>query len=328
MFDSWFTGLGIDLSDHHLRLAQVNIFGHIKKLEEIKLPEGIVVDEKVVKPEELKTILSQTLQKKGFGNGPYRTTLLIPESRVFSHSMLLEAKLKREERLALARDFAQKEIPIPFSQATLCFSPGGRENGKIRTKVYVAHKEVLNPLLQAVDHPALRVKAVEANTKSLFRLLMRFDQETKQTNDLIGIVDVGHSWTTMAFYSNTGSSLVSRTIPHPKPKAEKRQVGSYLDPATVDKILGTLKETVVFFQQEERKIGIIVFGGVEAQDPLLKSQAKQLEVPSFLMAERVSLKRIADVHIQVFGSAIGAAFRSMSPRTYSNQHNFLTGFHV
>ena len=48
MFETYTTGVGIDVSEHHIRLAHVSFFGKILQLEEYALPSGIIVDEKVV----------------------------------------------------------------------------------------------------------------------------------------------------------------------------------------------------------------------------------------------------------------------------------------
>lgn len=324
MLDSWVTGLGIDLSDHHLRLAQVTLLGRVKKVEEVVLPEGIVQDEQVLNPQKLQEIVASMLKEKHLDRTSYRTTILVPESRVFSYSMLLDASLKGEDRMLRARTLAQKEIPLPFSQAQLCFSDGGREDGKVRTTVYALHNEVFDPLVKSFSHPSLHVRAIETNSEALFRLVMHAaDQTQKSPHHLLVIVDVGHDWTTVTLYTAEGSSLLSRTIPHLSGQKRKENRGSSVPASVVDSLIDTLREIMVFSTQNTWQIERIVCAGVEAQDTELIKRAKALEVPCVLIGEHVKTSGISKQDMHRFAAAIGAAMRAANFHGNSYQHNFL-----
>ncbi|MFA4922775.1 MAG: pilus assembly protein PilM [Ignavibacteriaceae bacterium] len=326
--DPFTTGLGIDLSDHHLRVAQVGFFGSVRRLEETVLPEGLVVDEQVKKPEDLKVILKDKLAALGLTNRPYRTTVLVPESRVFSHTVLLPISIKGEERKIRARDAAQREIPIPFSQAQVCTSFGGREGEEIRATVYAVAGQVFDPLHSLFVGGILSLVAMEANTKALLRLLTTFGLSALQTSpsgSLIAIVDVGHAWTTFSLYTRIGSNLFSRTIPHAgreKTSTDKNE----LTQTTVDTIVETMRETMLFFKQKNQSIGIIVLGGVEAQDDRFKEKLGSVkgEYSTHLISDVVQLRGVSASQLHAFGGAIGAALRSIKPWKNAYQHNFLT----
>lgn len=321
------TGLGIDLSDHHLRLAQVGLFGSVHRLEEVVLPEGLVVDEQVEKLDELKTILKERLHTFELTNRSYRTTVLVPESRVFSHSGLISTDVKREERKSRALDAAQREIPVPFSQAQVCVSFGGKEDDQIRVTVYAVARQVFDSLHAAFAESTLRLVAMEANTKALLRLISTFGNEMLQKiapDSLIAIVDVGHAWTTLSLYTRAGSSVFSRTIPHTR-KKKMNVVKTMLPDDTVDTIVETLRETVLFFEQKHLLIGCVVLGGVEAKDERFREKLgnDEKKIPTCLISEVVKLRGISEGQLHAFGSAIGAALRSSKPWQHAYQHNFL-----
>lgn len=320
-----FSGLGIDLSDHHLRLSQASVFGRIGPVHEIELPEGLVVDEAIVKPEELKQLLAQKLTSLHIPRG-MRTTVLVPESRVFSHSVLLDGALRGVELRARARELAQREIPVPFAGAQTCVSEGAKEGDKIRATVYVAQREVFTPLSNVFQPPACTPIAMEANSKALLRLLQRFGGKTLPAarGTLVGIVDVGHSWTSVSLYTPAGSNVFSRTIPHHlKGRLDPQAV--QLPERVVDSVVGTVKEIVLFFEGKQMKIGQFVFAGVEAQDDRLKEKLarEELAVPMQMVGDVVEVDGLSKKQVHTFGAAIGAAVRAAFPLRYSNQYNFL-----
>ena len=139
MFFPHLSGLGIDVSEHHVRFALVSFFGGVKHVQEIVLPEGYVVDEKIVKQEELKALIQEQLKTiRPFIASSVRTTILVPESRVFSAEILVELHQDEEMALAEATRLAQKKIPIPFGQAYLSASWGEKISDQKRVNIYTS----------------------------------------------------------------------------------------------------------------------------------------------------------------------------------------------
>lgn len=326
--DPYLTGLGIDVSDHHLRLAQVGFFGSVLRVHEVVLPEGLIVDDQVEKPDDLKAILKDTFTTLGLSDHPYRTSVLVAESRVFSHSVLIQGSVKGEERKTRAREAAQREIPVPFSQAQVCTALGGKEGDQTRMAVCVIEKKVFEPLHAVFSGGLLRLVAMEANTKSLFRVLTKYAGETLQTiplGSLIAIVDVGHAWTTLSLYRRSGENVFSRTIPNGlKEKINGKTIE--LSKGVVDSIIGTINETVLFFEQTQKRVGLVIFAGVEAQDDRFKETLSKGDekFPTHLISDIIKIEGISKIQLHAFGSAIGVALRSARPGAYQQQHNFLS----
>lgn len=318
----YLSGIGVDISDHHVRIAQMSAFGSVQKLMEIELPEGLVQDEKVVEGDKLKEIVSTRLKKEELVDGGLKTTLLVPESRVFASSMLLPSTKRGEEARHEAIDRAQREIPIPFEQAVPVVSFGAKTDGQTRTTVYAIEKDVFAGLKNIFDPPHFRPVAMEANSKALLRLFQRHGKSSLQVKDaktLIGLVDIGHSWATISAYLSDGSNLFSRTISFHRIGGASKE-SAKLSQATIDFIHSTIEEVVVYFTEKQVKIGFFLFAGVEAEDDRFKK-----EETFYQMGDVVEVSGQKKRVIHIFGAAIGAAIRSAHPLQYRHQHNFING---
>lgn len=317
--DEYLSGIGVDVSNHHVRIAHMGVFGAIKKLIEIDLPEGLVQDDQVVDGEAVKKIISEKMKKEHLTESPLRTTVLIPESRVFASSFLLPRSMRGIEREAEAIEQAQRDIPIPFEQATVSISYGGREGGSVRTTVYVAEQGVVKGLKQVFDPANTELTALEANSKALLRLFQRFgksEMQMRESKTLIGLVDIGHAWATISLYTKEGSNLFSRSISYKQDGV--RGTVPRLPEKIVDLIHSTLEEVVVYFQEKQWKISAFLFAGVEAEDERFKKDGQ-----TYQMGDVVKIVGRTKKDIHTFGAAIGAALRSVRPYRYAPQHNFL-----
>lgn len=316
-FDRYLSGIGIDLSEHHIRIAHLSLLGGVKRLEEIKLEQGFLVDERVEKPKELSELLRKELAKRSLLTS-MRATLLIPESRVFSSHFFLDRLVKGEEVSQAAIPIAQRQIPLPFSQASVTVSQGEKESEGVRTTVYAVEKQVLKDFVSLIPTELSRI-AAEANTKALLRFYQTLKKPVSDgvdTRALIGIVDVGNSWTTIALYSPIGSSLFSRTFSY------------HSKTGLVDRISGSLQDIDVYLKTIQRKIGIVLFSGVEGADAELFGKVKE-QAASLVMqmiGDVVSTPGVSKKDAHTFGAAIGAALRSIHPRKFSYQHNLLRSY--
>ncbi len=170
MFEKYFSGIGIDFSEHHVRLAHVGSFGRIRTLKEIVIDDGIVVDEQIVDDVMLQKIVKKAVDEMGLSGHGLRTACLIPESRVFSHSFLQDVSLIKEDAKEDARAQAQKEIPLDFDRARVVISQGLRESGGTRTTVYASELSVVSKIENVFFGRDFHLMAIESNTKSIFRL--------------------------------------------------------------------------------------------------------------------------------------------------------------
>jgi hypothetical protein len=329
MFLPRFTGIGIDVSDHHIRIAQVSIFGRVKHLYEIQLPDGLVTDERVVDPKGLKKLLLKEMKNSPYVKGVFGVTVLIPESRVFSSSFILPKSLRKREMREESVVRGQRDIPLPISQAYTAVSQGAKEEGGVRTTLYVVAKNVLNPLKEAFSVDTFQILAMDANTKALLRLFSFFgstEHMPAKPKELVGVLDVGSSWSTLSFYTLAGSNVYSRTLQHNASTQKTQKNEDPLSPKVVATIISSLKESVLYFENKGTNIKTIMLAGVEASSRSLLEAAKSIEGKIVIkpVGELVSLKSVSAKQLHTYGAAIGAAIRSVRLRKYAYQHNFVT----
>ena len=328
IFDRITTGVGIDVSEHHIRLAHVSWLGSVKDTFEIELPDGLIVDDKVVRPEEIKKILKQKLGKVSWAQSPLRTTLLIPDSRVFYSGFMLPKSLKGDALQTEALSRAQKQIPVPFSKARTDITQGDRLDDSVRTTVYAVEQEVINGFQDIFSETPLNIMAIEANSKAVFRLVQKYphnDQKNEKNSEgVIVVADLGRQWMTMSVYTQKGSCLYSRSVSYAhssKENNDKEEVSK----SVVDIVSGALQETVIYSTKNGMKIQHVLLSGVEAW-------GKSFELLSKKKIEEVSLVRLGDIlsvhymsakDVHVFGAAVGAALRASFPMRYGYQHNLI-----
>lgn len=288
LFNQYTSGLGVDISEHHVRFAKVNLLNKIQWLHEINLPEGLVVDERIVKTDELKKIIDDALKKTPLNNSKIKTTLLMPESRVFSaHGDLLKA---------------QQDIPVPFENAQIAVSG---------ETIYAMEKSVFDSFKSVFDLPHFTLVTSEANTKSIWRLIKFLGSKEifpKNDKNLIGIVDIGHSWINISLYTAAGATMFSRSFSYSGALSK-----------AVESVVGTIKETVVYFLQEKREVGTFILAGVEAEDQRIEE--KDLVIKR--IGEVVKVADHSSKEIHTYGAAIGAALRTVHLRRDAYQYNFL-----
>lgn len=309
-FSQQFTGLGFDISDHHIRIARASFFGRVRDLIEINLPEGLVVDEKVQNPKEVTGIIQARLAKEAWAGGLLRATLLVPESRVFSHSVLFSSPMDKLAIVEQARAKAAKEIPIPFASARVTVSSAKKVKGNVRTTVYAAEKDVIEGLSALLNPEEFSIVAMEANTKALFRLIRSFgksDPALRDPSSVFGIIDVGSLWATISVYTAGGSNLFSRTL----------SFKTNFSKVAVDDIYGAVDEIVVYFKKIEMKILKFIVAGLEGGEKLFDDKGKFEKI-----GDIVAINGVKKSEVHKFGAAIGAAMRSVHPWKFAYQHNF------
>ena len=328
LFSKLTTGVGIDISEHHIRLARVSVFGVVKELIEIEIPDGLIVDEKVEKLKEVQELFQKKFRASSFKDISLRATVLLPESRVFSHGFLLGKEIKGKELKEKSLSIAQREIPILFTHAKTAISQGSQEAGGVRTTVYAVDSDVADGFQNVISVMPFNIIAVETNSKAILRLIYKYrakEHLTTKLADLIALVDVGHTWVSVTVYTPKGSNMYSRSNSYIQ--LGVKTVNRKLPKKGVEKsIIDTIKEIVVYFNNHEQAITSVYISGLDLLDKQAVSEINKIigkDSSVFKLGDTLSIKGLDDKKIQTFGPAIGAALRSAVPWKYTYQHNFL-----
>jgi Tfp pilus assembly PilM family ATPase len=327
--EKYTTGVGIDISEHHVRFAQVSLFGSINETLEIELPDGLIVDGRVEDLKKVQDIVGKKFAKSKLKGANLNAVLLLPESRVFSNSFILPRALRGNNVLVESQKIAQKNIPIPFTRSKVAVSQGDTEAGGKRTTLYAIDSKIASDFQEIFKVTPLNVIALEANSKSILRLIDHFhskDLFQKGTEQLHVVVDIGHSWASISVYTQKGSSLFSRAISY-KHIAVTSEEKVLLPKVVADSIIEAIGEIMVYFEQHEQKITYIFLSGVEALDEKLNKELSKIstkEVPILNLGKAIKVGNLNEQKLHTFGAAVGAALRAVYPRRYAYQHNLLT----
>lgn len=307
------TGVGIDISDEHVRMAIVNRRGIPKGVYEVELPKGFIVDDAVANSGGLLKQLQSFMSQAGMdGRKKHPTTLLVPESRVFTASFVLPADTSTADIEEEATLEAQRTIPIPFRDAIVEVVSGVRSKEGRRVTVFAAHQDLLEGLALGFSIESLSIISAESNNLAIMRLFNRFGHRAlrpRSLNELLIIVDIGSVWTNITVYDKINTVVLSRSVERGHPQS----------------ICETLNEIRMYFVQEGFKVPVILLAGVNGADPKLDAECKKVmpKVGTYHIGEVIGVPGTSSEHIHAFGAAIGAGMRAADPKSYKSNHNFL-----
>ncbi len=321
-------GIGIDVSDHHIRLAWVSHSGTPKGLYELSLTPGLIVDDRIVKPKALRKEIVALFAKSNLDQIEAPKVVLLPESRMFSTSFPLPRDVKGEELIGSAQRMGQRSIPIPFRQAVVDVAQGEVTDDQVMTGVFVVQHEVFDPLISVFAHERRPLVAVEGNNLALFHLYQQFGEKAVRhlsEKELVMIVDVGHRWTNITLYDKIGMSIFSRSIALRKLTDSSRGVSKKLTSEAITHICVATKETLAYFTAAGYAVKLALVAGVEGeQKDIYQTCAKELNpFPVIRIGDAVTVPDASPTDVHVFGAAIGAGLRAASARHYAPRHNFL-----
>ncbi len=244
-------GIGIDLSDTHVRVAKVSYFGRVLESEEKELPIGLVVDDKVMEPEKLNFFLKKTFfdKKQSFRS---RVAILIPESRVFRCTLRLPKEKKNVSKQTML-SLVQRDIPFPFSQMHVLID-FSLEKDNALVKVEAVERELIENLTVSVPQENNRLIIIEARSRAFVRMM---HMRGLLPSGFFGLIDMNEGWVTITVFQKQ-QIVYSRAIRHDFSFVEKQKNDlSNL----VDFVINILDEIVLYFQEEDKMIDNFILSG-------------------------------------------------------------------
>lgn len=318
-------GIGIDISDHHVRIARVSHNGDPSGLFELVLPHGLISDDKVVKPKSLKKELKRLIVEAGLEGLDDSSVILIPESRVYSTSFIVPKKQKKDEFEAHALSVAQKDIPIPFSQASVDIHKGSNVEDGVRISVNVVKEDIVKSLYNTFSVGNFNVSAIESNNAALNRLFKEYgaaDFQIKDPNSLVMIVDIGHRWTNITLYDKMNTLVYSRSIALRTLSESGKGTPKKISKQMIQKICTAILDTLAFFKPLGLEIPFAVVAGVEGLQERICTYCSKRTKKCIIkrIGEMVVVADISVEDVHTYGAAIGAAYRAARERHFSKDH--------
>lgn len=318
------TGIGIDISDHHVRIAWLGRRGGLKGLYELELEHGLIEDDQVIKKDKMSAQIIALIGKTEIVDEKEPTTILIPESRVFSKALSFPRTKDEESLILQAKTRAQQEIPIPFSIADVQIEYAKKNKETSDLTIFAVQKEIIENIKNAFSLTTFELVAMEVNNQAVYRLFNVYGSEdSRQGSDLLMIIDIGHRWTNLSLFDIMGRQVFSRSV-HVRSNASKGRAEK-LATSDIGKICVGINETIAFYKTQDVKIALGLIAGVEGEQVEVGKQCQKdvKDCPIRRVSEMVQIPGAKASEVHIYGAAIGAALRSIKLSKHKKVHNFL-----
>lgn len=168
---------GLDISDFLLKIALLKPQGKnftLASFQETHIPEGIVQNNEIKKPDELLKIFSESVKNaKGEKIKTKFVTATIPERKSFLRIIQLP-KMPEEEIKQAIKFEMEANIPLSLNEAYFDWQALG-ESSKINHRdilVAVAPKSVVDPYLELIKNAGFIPKALELESIAMSRSII------------------------------------------------------------------------------------------------------------------------------------------------------------
>ena len=317
-------GLGIDVSDNHIRVAKLSHDGSVSVLKESPLPAGIIIDDLIVKEELFQSHLLGFISKdQELAGSDVRVTALVPDSRVFIGTFWLPASAKEATRQSEALRRGQTVIPVPFKSARVDVEFGGVIDEQLATAVFASETRVISRIESGIGALKMPLAAIEMDAAATHRLIVDARRNPDEKEAIATIVDFGRNWINVTLFDELHLPIFSRAIRVKSLRNDEANSENKLSATEIRKICDIVSETIQYFRGAEGSISIFLAGkggGVPEIVSICKEQLASYHVSS--VSEAVSLPGVSPEDVQAFAAAIGAAKRAIRPRKYKQHHNF------
>ena len=194
------TSIGLDIGSSAVRAAEISFDRHqrrLRRLAQVGLPSGVVVDGEVVNPIAVGEALRRLWAEAGFSSN--KVVLGVSGHRLIVRQADVPALNDEDLRSALRFD-SQELIPIPMEDASFDFQvltrgegtdDGGRATARIL--IVAAHREMLRSHLAALSAAGLEAVAIDASPLALMRVV-----PSSPDSGVEALVSIGAELTTVA----------------------------------------------------------------------------------------------------------------------------------
>lgn len=192
--------IGLDIGSSAVRAAEISFDRHqrrLRRLAQVGLPSGVVVDGEVVNPIAVGEALRRLWAEAGFSST--KVVLGVSGHRLIVRQADVPALNDEDLRSALRFD-SQELIPIPMEDASFDFQvlargDGTDDSGRATTRILIvaAHREMLRSHLAALRHAGLEATAIDASPLALMRVV-----PSGPDSGVEALVSIGAELTTVA----------------------------------------------------------------------------------------------------------------------------------
>ncbi len=194
--------IGVDISSTSVKLLELSVKNGRYWVESYGLSpllEGSVVEKNILNPEPVADALERALNIANPQS--QNVALAVPTSMVIHKVIEMDADMNDEEREVQIRMDAEQYIPFPLDEVSLDFEvlPDRLANSNRVNVLLVATKtENIDSRVEVLEISGLTPKIADVESYALERAFEVFSDTLPMGVNLVGILDIGHTMTTLS----------------------------------------------------------------------------------------------------------------------------------
>lgn len=198
--------IGVDVSSTSVKVLELSLKSGrywVESYALVPLPEGSVVEKNILNPEAVAEVLERTLNLAN--PQTMSAALAIPTSMVITKTIEMDAEMTDDEREIQIREDAEQYIPFPLDEASIDFDvlPDRLANpNRVNVQLVATRLENVETRAQVIEMAGLTPKIADVESFAIENAFKVFADTLPMGVNTVGILDIGHSMTTLSVMQN------------------------------------------------------------------------------------------------------------------------------
>ena len=198
--------IGVDVSSTSVKVLELSLKSGrywVESYALVPLPEGSVVEKNILNPEAVAEVLERTLNLAN--PQTMSAALAIPTSMVITKTIEMDAEMTDDEREIQIREDAEQYIPFPLDEASIDFEvlPDRLANpNRVNVQLVATRLENVETRAQVIEMAGLTPKIADVDSFAIENAFKVFADTLPMGVNTVGILDIGHSMTTLSVMQN------------------------------------------------------------------------------------------------------------------------------
>lgn len=198
--------MGVDISSTSVKLLELSVKNGkywVESYALTPLPENSVVEKNILNPEAVAEALERAMNLAN----PHTTNaaIAVPTSTVIHKTIEMDADMNDDEREVQIRLDAEQYIPFPLDEVSLDFEvlPDRLPNpNRVNVLLVATRTENVETRVEVLELVDLMPKLADVESYAVERAFSVFADSLPMGANTIGILDIGHTMTTLSVMQN------------------------------------------------------------------------------------------------------------------------------
>ena len=198
--------IGVDISSTSVKVLELSVKSGrywVESYALVPLPEGSVVEKNILNPEAVGDCLERAINLAN--TQTTNAALAVPTSMVITKIIEMDADMNDDEREIQIRDDAEQYIPFPLDEASLDFEvlPDRLSNpNRVNVLLVATRIENVEARAEVIQLAGLTPKIGDVESFAIENAFKVFSDTLPMGVNTVGILDIGHSMTTLSVMQN------------------------------------------------------------------------------------------------------------------------------